>query len=68
MAAVKGSFIEIVEMHQKLMLEAKIKIKEAQKKQKFYYNPKHAKPCVAEVGPKVLLKRISQERNEKVVN
>ena len=49
----------------KLNLEgAKIKIKEAQKKQKHYYDLKHAKSDVYKIGAKVLLKDLLRKKRK----
>ena len=49
----------------KLNLEgAKIKIKEAQKKQKHYYDLKHAESEVYKIGAKVLLKNLLRKKRK----
>lgn len=49
---------------QKLVEDAKSNIKEAQKKQKHYYDLKHAKPCIFDIGAKVLLKDFTRKKRK----
>ena len=49
---------------QELVKVAKTKIKVAQEKQKHYYDIKHSKPCVYDVGAKVLLKDFRRKKRK----
>ena len=44
---------DMTEKRQSILMAAKIKIRNAQKKQKFYYDRKHCKPGCFDIGPKV---------------
>lgn len=55
---------QLTARRQQLVEEAKSKIKAAQEKQKHYYDLKHAKPCVYEVGAKVLLKDFTRKKRK----
>ena len=49
---------------QSILMAAKIKIRNAQKKQKFYYDHKHCKPGCFDIGSKVLLKDFSRKKRK----
>ena len=49
---------------QSILMAAKIKIRYAQKKQKFYYNHKHCKPGCFDIVSKVLLKDFSRRKRK----
>lgn len=49
---------------QQVVEHAKRNIKKAQEKQKHYYDLKHAKPCIYDVGAKVLLKDFTRKKRK----
>ena len=55
---------DMTEKRQSILMAAKIKIRNAQKKQKFYYDRKHCKPGCFDIGSKVLLKDLSRKKRK----
>ena len=58
------SFEKLTGVCQWYVEEAKCKIIEAQKKQKHYYDLKHSKPCLFDVGAQVLLKDFRRKKRK----